>query len=520
MQAATTSELPQSIEQAHASIINLRGHNEHLKEEVDYLKRLIRLLKHQKFAKSSEKISASQPNLFDEAEGVVCEEVSAAEAVAAAAVETTTLVPAHERRLPRREALPAELPRVDNLVDLAEADKVCGVDGTTLEKIGEETSEQLEYIPAQFRVIRTIRPKYACKTCSGNIKIAPLPKTAIPRSIASASLLAQVAVAKYADALPLYRQEQIFSRAGIAISRQSMAEWMIRVGGVLTPIINLCKEKLLESAVINADETPVQVLKEKDKPPDSKSYMWVACRKEKGSQIVLYHYAPSRSGAVPAELFAGYKGYLHIDGYDGYNKVCGEGKATRVGCWAHVRRKFMDALKSLPKGVKDAYAEAGLGFIKELYRIEAESKDLGLEELLAVRQLTSQPVIETIRAWLDEALVAVVPKSLTGVALNYLHNEWRYLTHFLGEPRLRLDNNTAENAVRPFVIGRKNWLFCDTAAGAEASAAIYSVIVTAKANGVDPYLYLRHVLTELPKAETLEQIEDLLPWRYRATLLN
>ncbi len=274
------------------------------------------------------------------------------------------------------------------------------------------------------------------------------------------------------------------------------------------------------SPIIHADETSVQVLKEAGKAPESKSYMWVACRREHGRQIVLYHYAQSRSGDVPEELFAGFKGYFQVDGYDGYNRVCGPGGATRVGCWAHVRRKFMDALKSLPKGAKDAKAEEALRFIKELYRIEAESKDLCAEDLRSARQRQSKQVIERLRSWLDQALVDVVPRSLTGSALAYLNNEWQHLLHFLDDARLRLDNNTAENAIRPFVVGRKNWLFCDTPAGAEASATIYSVIITAKANGIDPYLYLKHVLEDLPSAETLEQVEALLPWRYRATELN
>jgi transposase len=342
--------------------------------------------------------------------------------------------------------------------------------------------------------------------------------------MASPGLLAHIAVAKYQDALPLHRQEHILKRIGVDLPRATLAAWMIKLGIWIQPLINLLQDVLLGYDVLQMDETTLQVLKEPAKLLQSNSYLWVRRGGPPDLPVLLFDYDPSRSQAVPLRLLEGYRGYVQVDGYDGYNAVGLRSDIVLVGCMAHARRKFDEAVKA--QGVdrdnpeKIGKAMEGLRYLQALYRIERECKGSFSEERYSVRQQKAKPLFETLRAWLDAALPTVVPQSMTGKALTYLHNQWPKLIRYLDDGRLSIDNNRVENAIRPFVIGRRNWLFSDTVRGAQSSANLYSLIETAKANGLEPYAYLRHLFTELPKAQTLEQIEALLPFHAKTQQLT
>lgn len=490
-------------------------------QRITVLEEYIRLHKHRQFGASSEQ-HPGQSELFNEAEAVpfdveeaTDEEHVVSEATVAAEVDTKT-----NRRRGFRKPLPAEFPRVRIEHDVPEAEKRCAC-GCERVCIGEETAEQLDIIPAQVRVLIQVRKQYACRACENGVVIAPVPPQPIPKSNASAGLLAHVAVAKYQDALPLYRQEQIFERLGVDMPRNTLARWMIASGELLQPLLNLMNEHLLQAPVIHCDETPVQVLKEPDKPAQSQSYMWVRVGAPPGKRIILYEYHPSRAGEVARQLLEGYQGYLQTDDYAGYHAVGKAPDVTHLGCWAHARRKFVEAQqaaapakgKAKGKPAPVTKADMALNYIGKLYGIERMARDQSPEERHALRQSDSVPVLAQLRTWLDKTRDTVLPKGALGRALQYLDNNWDKLTRYTDDGRLSIDNNVAENAIRPFVIGRKNWIFSDTPAGAKASAALYSIIETAKANGLEPYAYLRKVFAELPAATCVENIEALLPWR-------
>lgn len=479
-----------------------------LQDKLDSLLEQLRLARHKQFGTSSEKQDASQADLFfDEAETLVQDTEQTADDD-----DAGIDVPAHTRKKPGRTAIAAHLPRIEVIHDLPEDEKFCDEDGHPLHKIGEENSEQIEIIPAQIRVIKHIRIKYGCRACEQIVKTASLPKQPIPKSIATPGLLAYVAVSKYQDALPLYRQENIFKRHGIEIPRATLANWMIKVGGsLLIPLINLMRDYLLGHRLIHYDESRYQVLIEPGKTAQSQSYMWVGVAGPVDQRVILFDYDPSRAGHVPIRLLDSFAGYLITDDYGGYNAVCRSNDIIRAGCWAHARRKFDEALKAQKK--KAGKAQMAINYIAKLYRIETAIADLIPEEKLKVRLEKSQPIIDALRTWLDKSLPQVPPERKLGKALHYLNNNWTRLTRFLEDGIVPLDNNAAENAIRPFVVGRKNWLHSNSVKGAHASAALYSVIETAKANGLEPYAYLTHIFKELPLAESVEDFESLLPWR-------
>jgi len=481
--------------------------------EISQLREYIRLLKSQRFGASSERTHRDQLGLFNEAEQLA--DCCAADEPEEPAVS----VPAHTRGQGGRRVLPAWMERVEIVHDLSDEEKICASDGTALVEIGRETSEQIEFIPATARVLVHVRPKYACPGCKTGVRIAPMPAQPIPKSVASPSLLAFVAVSKYADALPLYRQTGILERIGVELSRATLAHWMVRMGELVQPLVNLMREQLLAHDFVQCDESRFQVLKEPGKAAESPSYVWVQRGAPDDHPLVLYEYDPSRSAEVPKRLFLGFQGILQTDGYEGYGALGREPGIVHVGCWAHARRKFVDALKGVGKNrkqgakrsTKQSQAEAGLRFIQKLYAIERSVKDATPEERLRVRQEQSLPVVENLRSWLDAALEIVVPRSLTGEALGYLDGQWPKLVRVFDTGHVPLDTNAVENAIRPFAVGRKNWMFADTVRGAEASANLYSLIETAKANDIEPWAYLQRVFAELPKAETLEDVEALLP---------
>ena len=499
--------LPDDVESLKALVRTQADQLDEAKARIVTLQEQLHLALARRYAASSEKITSDQIRLFDEAEtdaGLV--EISDEEGEF-----ESVEVAGHVRRKRGRKPLPETLPRVEVVHELPESERVCPHDGAMLEEIGETVSEQLDIVPAKIRVIRHIRKKYACE-CGQCIRTASLPPQPIPKSLASPGLLAHIGVSKYQDALPLYRQEQILQRIGVDIPRATLASWMIRAGVLIQPLINLLRDHLLEYDIVQMDETTVQVLKEPGRAAQSKSYLWVQRGGPPDQRIVLFDYDPSRGGAVPQRLLSGYAGYLQTDGYEGYNAVVSENAIIHVGCMAHAQRRFYEAVKAQAKNKKGGIAQHGLAFIQRLYRIEKQARDDPPEDRHSHRTEHAQPVLDKLRKWCDEKLPQVPPQTATGKALSYLDEQWDRLIRYLEDGRLEIDNNLTENAIRPFVVGRKNWLFSDTVHGVTASANLYSLIETAKANGREPYEYLRKVFTELPAAESVEQIEALLPF--------
>jgi transposase len=475
------------------------------------LEEYVALNRLKRYGASSEK-SPDQHEMFNEAELLVVAEEMLAEIEQK---DREANPSSHLQKKPGRKPLPAHLPRVRIEHDIPDTEKHCPC-GCALTLIGEDTSEQLDIIPAKIQVLVHVRKKYACKQCEEGVTTAPLPPQPIPKSNASPGLLAHIAISKYQDALPLYRQEAVLNRSGVEIPRNTLANWMIKAGELLEPLLKVMETQLLTYPVMHCDETVVQILKEPDKLASSKSYMWVRVGGPPTQPIRLFHYAPSRSGEVVSELLEGYQGYLQTDDYAGYNAVAANKGVTQLGCWAHARRKFIDAQKATAGKIKrTGKADMAVSLIAKLYAIEKTIKAADTETRHRIRQQQAVPQLQKIRDWMDKTLHSTLPKGLLGKAVSYLDKNWHKLTVYTQDGRLAIDNNAAENAIRPFVIGRKNWLFSASVNGAKASANIYSLIETAKANQQEPSQYLRHIFTELPKAITDEEIEALLPWNVK-----
>jgi transposase len=364
-------------------------------------------------------------------------------------------------------------------------------------------------VPAKVFVWEIHRKKYCCPICSEGVKTAPAEPAIIPKSMATPELLTQIIVWKFVDHLPLYRQEFMFERIGILLERRTMANWCIKVAGALTPIYNILQDLLLMKKYLQMDETTLQVLNEEEKKATSKSYMWV--RFAPGiNPIVLFDYAPGRGGKVPLELLEGFKGTLQVDGYDGYNESCNAYQLIRLGCNDHARRKFFDAFKS---NSNKSIGKRGIGFYKDLYKIEERIKNLSPAERKAVRQAEAKPIMEEFKKWLDSKRGSVTPKSLGGKAISYTLNEWPYLTGYLDNGEVEISNILVENKIRPFALGRKNWLFSASVEGAKSTGILFSLIETAIANEINPFDYLRQVIEKVPHCKTVEDYEKLLPFK-------
>jgi transposase len=466
------------------------------------------LLRQRLFGRKSEQTAdpaTPQLPLFNEAESIDTP----------APVEAEEEVVTPTKRRGKRKPLPADLPRIDVIHDLPEHELTC-ICGCRKHAIGEETSEQLEIVPMQIRVIRHIRKVYGCRGCETAPVTADKPAQLIEKSMASPSVLAMLLTTKYVDGLPLHRFEKVLARHGVDIPRQTLARWVIQCCEHFQPLLNLMRDRLLESPVIHCDETRVQVLKEPDRDPTSQSWMWVQASGPPERPVILFDYTTSRAQEVPLRLLAGYRGYLMTDDYAGYNAVGAQPGVERLACMAHARRKFVDAQKVQPKG-KTGRADVALTMINKLYGIERDLKDVTDDQRFAGRQARSLPVLTQLKSWLEKTLPQVTAQSALGKAVHYLSNNWSRLERYIETGFLPIDNNAAERAIKPFVIGRKAWLFSDTPKGAAASAQIYSLIETAKANGQEPYAWLRHVLERLPLAESVEDFEALLPWNGRAS---
>ncbi|AZG71716.1 IS66 family transposase [Shewanella livingstonensis] len=460
-----------------------------------------RLAQQKQFGKSAEGF-VGQGELFNEVE----------EIVEAAEAEQQSI--SYTRKKPVRKPLPKDLPREQVIHDIT--DKTCDCCGGELHKMGEDKSEKLEFIPAQIKVIEHIRPKYACRHCDKSstqtpIKQASMPAMPINKGIATASLLSQLITSKYQYGLPLYRQEAMFKQYGIELSRQTMSSWIDKSATLFAPLVARLKAELLKQPTLFADETPLKVVKS-DKV---NSYMWVYCSGRDSPDpnnpipnIVLYDFHNSRAAACVVNYLAGYQGYLHVDGYQAYART----EATLIGCWAHARRKFIDAKKLQGKN-KTGKADVVLSLIQKLYAVESRVKDKSVDEKYIARQQASVPILDKLKAWLEQNQPNLVGNTKLIEAANYLANQWHKLIRYVDDGRLSIDNNRAERAVKPFVIGRKNWLFSQTANGAHASATLYSIVETAKVNGLIPFDYIMVCLDELCKPEP--NIDSLLPWNFK-----
>ena len=494
-------------EVAQESIEGLKKRIAELEALVKYYEELHRLHQHKKFASSSEKTHPEQLSLFDEAENEADKHISEP------TVEQITYTRRRERKEKKDDLSDLPVETVEHVLSAEE--RICPECGCELHAMGHDKKLELEIIPAQVKVIEHVREVYACRNCEKTATSVPIVKAAMPEpvikgSAASPSSVAHIMTQKYVNAVPLYRQEQEFLMNGIVLSRQTMANWLIRSSeDWLLPLYELMKSRLSLEEVLHADETTLQVLKEPGKSSRTDSYIWLY--RTSGfcsAPIVLYEYQPTRSSTHPKAFLEGYKGYLHTDGYAGYHLLAP--KITIVGCWAHVRRKFDEALKGAPPEARaNLPSQKGLDLCNELFRLEREYENLAPEERHAERLKRSKPVSDSLFEW--ASTLGVLAKSLLGKAIHYLLSQKPYLENVYEDGRLELSNNRAERSIKPFVIGRKNWLFSATVKGAKASSVIYSVIETAKENGLKPFGYLKHIFKSMPNMEA-EEYESLLPW--------
>ena len=495
-----------------------------LEEQNDYLTDDNKLLRSKLFGTSSEKkildreTGAIQFSLFDEAESLArtfglkpeCEND---------AIEANEQNKEEPNKKPHskggRKKFPSYLTRKEYFVDLLDSEKFCP-HGHALSLIGNETAERLDVRPAHIEVLVTVRPKYACTVCKDCVRIADVEPTILPKVMVTEGTVATMAVMKYLDHLPLYRIETMFSRHEVKIGRGTMASYMITLGEALTPLLNLLNDELLSSPYIHMDETHVQVLNEEGKTAESKSYMWVRARSGE-KPIVLYEYASNRSGKVATELLEGFSGYLQVDGYGGYDPISRKENITRIGCFAHARRKFTDVLRGNKKNTVAAYF---IKMIAKLYKVEKELREDPSLDRYEYRKKHSEEILNEIKIKCDEYLLKVAPKSEIAKALKYLQNEWAHSIVFMSDGKLEIDNNFVENKIRPFAIGRKNWLFSAEVEGAKASASIYSLLLTAIENNQEPRAYLEEVIKGLATAKVIEDYEALLPWNLEKTKLR
>jgi transposase len=419
----------------------------------------------------------------------------------------------------KRKPLPSNLPRERVEHDLSEAEKICPKHQTPLMRIGEKTTEQLDVVPATMKVIENVTFSYKCPCCAKddhatgeNIINSVMEPQPIPKSMATPNLLAYLTTAKYQDGLPLYRQEKIFDRYGVDLGRTTMARWMIQSSVLAQPLINMMNEDLLERKVIGCDETPLQVLDEPNRSPQQQSYMWVTFSQE-GAPIILFHYYENRSAKVASELLSQFSGAIVCDGLKSYDSFAANHSATLAGCMAHIRRKFFIAEKAAKKADPQSSPKAKipLDLIKALYKIEKTIKGEPPDKVFEVRQKESKTHMEKLKSFLDDQKTKVLPKSLIGKAINYALDQWTKMLVFLESPLVPIDNNGTERCIRPFVIGRNNWTFSQTPAGAHASANLYSLIESAKANGIEPFGYLSLIFKELPKVQDADGYTKLLP---------
>jgi transposase len=499
--------IAETVQISQTEYASLKAKVSELEALVKFYEEQYRLSQRRQFGASSEKTALDgQLGIFDEAENTADPK----------AAEPTVEEIAYTRK--KREGKRADdlsgLPVETIKHELSEDERACPQCGETMRKIGKEVRRELTVIPARVKVTEHERAVCACENCEKNadrtpVVKAPMPEPVIKGSLASPSAVAHIMTEKFVTYTPLYRQEQNWKRQGVNLSRQTMANWVIRCADDwLEPLYERLRVKLLEDGVLHADETTVQVLHEPGKAARSESYMWMY-RTSGGAKrrIALYDYQPTRSSAHPKRFLEGWTGYLHTDGYSGYHALSG---ITVVGCWAHARRKFDEALTSLkPEDRPNSNAQKGLDFCSQLFALEKKFENLEPLERQKTREKQSKPIAEAFFIWARN--LNAVPKLALGKAVEYALKQKSWLINVFADGRLELSNNRAERSIKPFVMGRKNWLFCNTQKGARASAVVYSIIETAKENGLKPFDYLKFIFETMPNTTT-SQIDSLLPW--------
>jgi transposase len=515
MESTIQSEkLPDDPKILKGIIDDLQNALNHKSEQFKALQQLI-------FASKSEKTTPEdrlQMRLFDEAENESDESESPPQ---------ETINYTREKKRGGRKPFSESIPREEVILDIEDLEKRCAC-GHQMVRIGEEVSEQLDVVPAQVKVIRTVRPQYGCHNCEGSgdedkpaVRIAPMPPRMLPQSTAAEGLLAHIVTGKFCDALPLYRQERIFARLGGDVSRKNMANWMMGLAERLQPLKEALWIYLRAGPLIHADETSLQVMKELGRANTSKSYMWVFKGGPPGQPVVLFQYEPSRSSKIAQNILGGYQGAVQTDGYAGYNFLDSQENVLHLGCWAHARRMFVKAEKV---SKNNAAAKQVLSFIGKIYKEEKvlrtrlDNGTLESSDFLAKREDAVSPILAKLKEYLEKKMLYLLPSGLLGQAVSYTLGQWNILENYLKVVEATPDNNPVENSIRPFVIGRKNWLTAGSPRGAGASAFLYTLVETAKANGLEPYFYLRFLFLRFPSC-SVDEHKTLLPWNLTPEML-
>lgn len=519
----SVEELQAMVTALQKTVKGIQRDKAELEAENKNLRDIIQIARKRQFGSSSEKTKAEdgfQLGIFNEAE-------AENKGTAAEPIRKTDKGYKETDQKTGREKLIADLPIQELECTLPEDEQRCPQCGSPLVRLGREiVREEIEYIPAKVKIIRIVRYSYYCPKCKKDghpyIKKALTSSPVLNHSLASPTAVANVMYEKYVNAMPLNRQEKEWERCGLALSRTTLANWIIRCSeDWLEPVVDRLHRELAEREVVHCDETPVQVLKEPGKAPESKSYMWLYRSGKDGQPpIALYEYQPSRRGENAAAFLKGFgkssfHGYMHTDGYSGYEKVTG---VTRCGCWAHLRRYFVEAVpEKTDKSAEMTNAEIGRNYCDQLFHIESGLDELSAEERKEKRLQLEKPLLQAFWCWLES--LNTLRGSPLGKAVTYAKKQKKYMENYLLDGRCSLSNNLAENAIRPFTVGRKNWLFCDSVGGAKASAAVYSIVETAKANGLHPFHYLQYLLQYMPGKDfhnDPQSLEDMLPWSEQA----
>ncbi|NQU43036.1 IS66 family transposase [bacterium] len=478
----------------HEAMIAALAHDiEQYRQRVDWLTRRL-------FGRKSEKFDPARLDFFGEP---YAQDESPEEQIPEPETKMPPLAP---RKGHGRKPLPENLPRERREYDIPEEEKVCPDCGEMKTRIGEEVTEQLEYIPASLFVIEHVRLKYACKHCQGQVSLAEKPAQPIEKGLPGPGLLAHVVTSKYSDHLPLNRQESILARHGVEIPRSTTCDWMMGAATLLEPVVRGMQKEILKSAVIHTDDTPLPV---QQKGKTHRAYLWVYLG-DADHPYTLYDFTWTRGREGPEKILEHYEGYLQADAFSGYDNLYAKKPIVEVGCWAHARRHFYDARETDPVRAHDALLR-----IKAMYKIESDARELDAESRCALRREKTVLRLEAFETWLKENASRVLPKSPIGKAIAYAQNHWTALNRFTQDGNLEIDNNSAERAIRPLCVGRNNWLFAGSERGGHAAAILYSLVQSAKRHALDPFRYLRDLLEIIPTLSH-KQIPLLFPDKWKA----
>jgi transposase len=492
-----TIDLPKDVSTLQAMVVQLLSDAEERNRQIDDLQRQLEWFKRHVFGRRSEKLSPNQLTLF---QGMTAEQTTTPEE---SSPKPTDVPQRSKKHLNGRRPLPEDLPRERIEYHPPQEDLICSCCGQAKQAIGEEVTEELDYVPASFVVRQHVRIKYACRNCQEGVVIADLPARPIEKGRPGAGLLAHVLTSKYGDHLPLHRQEGIWKRHGVHIKRSTMCDWVRDCADLLSPIVRYMQTVILQSKKIHTDDTPVPV-QDGSRKQTRKGYLWAYIGDR---DDVVFDYTPTHSRDGPVTFLGDYSGYVHADAYKGYDAFFEKGKATEVACWAHTRRKFFDCLTTDVRRTHEM-----LAMIDKLYDVERQAKEEHLDAIALgdLRQKQSKPILGEIECRLDDWSIEVLPKSPIGQAVGYARGQWIAFNRYVDDGDLAIDNNLAERVLRTVAIGRRNWLFAGSDAGAERAAVIYSLIASCKLCEINPFAYLRDVLDSV-STHPASRIAELTP---------